>query len=44
MNQHIHPELSDESPDPNFIDFNSDEPLPVCPTRNNGDDTCESCQ
>jgi hypothetical protein len=26
------------------LDFDSDEPLPVCPTRNNGDDICESCQ
>lgn len=26
------------------LDFDSDEPLPVCPMRNNGDDICESCQ
>jgi hypothetical protein len=26
------------------LDFDSDEPLPVCPLRNNGDDICESCQ
>lgn len=26
------------------LDFESDEPLPVCPMRNNGDDICESCQ
>lgn len=26
------------------LDFDSDEPLPVCQARNNGDDICESCQ
>lgn len=26
------------------LDFDSDEPLPACPLRNNGDDICESCQ
>ena len=26
------------------LDFDSDEPLPVCPLRNNGDEICESCQ
>lgn len=26
------------------IAFDSDEPLPVCPMRNNGDDICERCQ
>jgi hypothetical protein len=26
------------------LDFDSDEPLKVCPMRNNGTDICESCQ
>lgn len=26
------------------LDFDSDEPLPACPLRNNGDEICESCQ
>lgn len=27
-----------------LLDFDSDEPLAVCPMRNNGDTICESCQ
>jgi len=26
------------------FDFDSEEPLPVCPMRNEGDDICEACQ
>lgn len=35
---------SDLDISPSAIDFDSDEPMPVCPLRNNGDEICESCQ
>lgn len=33
-----------EQPEVPELDFDSDEPLPECPMRNNGDDICEACQ
>jgi len=44
---HTRPLPSPEQPTELVLDFDSDEPLPVCPLRREGaadDEACEACQ
>lgn len=38
-------ETSPSTPSTDLVlDFESDEPLPACPLRNEGSETCDACQ